>query len=295
MIIARLQGGLGNQMFQYAAALRAAVKNGVEVKVDASLYDTAQAGITPRKFELSCFAADIRFATQDEVKILRDEKEIKSRLVRAFRRRLGLARKGFFIRERHFHFDKRVLAAPRDAYLEGYFASEKYFIDAEDAVRRDLSFREPLAGRNAVLASEMMEGASVSVHVRRGDYVSDKKTNEFHGACGAPYYTAAIEHISQKIKEPHFFIFSDDIEWARANISVGPSATYIDHNKGGEAYKDMQLMSICRHHIIANSSFSWWGSWLDARPEKLVIAPAQWFADLSVNTKDVIPASWIRL
>lgn len=291
MIIVRLQGGLGNQMFQYAAARALALKHRVPVKVDASLYETAQTGITPRKFELSCFSVDVLRATPLEIERLKGGGSLVGKIMR----KIGLSRQTSYVRERHFHFDERILEAPQSAYLDGYFASERYFSTGEDVLRKEFTFREPLAGANAERAAEMRSCSSVSLHVRRGDYVTDKKTNEFHGCTDIPYYERAIHSIADRVKDPHFFIFSDDIEWVRAHLPLGFPATHIDHNKGDEAYKDMQLMSACRHHVIANSSFSWWGAWLDPNPAKIVVAPDRWFADARVNTKDVIPPSWIRL
>lgn len=295
MIITKLQGGLGNQMLQYAAGKRLAEHHGTILKVDTSLYTTDQIGITPRHYELSCFKADVLFATDEEVRMFKKEKGRIGRIMERFARTLHIPGRYPLVRERHFHFDPEILAAPDNVYLEGYFVTERYFKDIEEDIRRDFCFKEPLRGENENIMKRIRETDSIAIHVRRGDYVYDKKTNDFHGVCGVPYYMGAIAFMSAKVRDPHFFVFSDDIDWVKKNITIDLPMEYIDHNKGKDAYKDMQLMSLCKHDIIANSTFSWWGAWLDRYEKKIVVAPKHWFADPSIDTKDVIPETWIRL
>lgn len=295
MIITKLQGGLGNQMLQYAAGRRLAEHHNTTLKLDASLYGTAQDGITPRRYELSCFTMDVLFATDEEMRPFKRQKGKLGRAVDRLRRYVSIPEWRPIVRERHFHFDPHVLSAPDNVYLEGYFATERYFKDIEGIIRREFTFKEPLAGENEALAARITRTDSIAIHVRRGDYVQDKKTNDFHGVCGIPYYMSAIAFMSAKVRDPHFFVFSDDIDWVRKNMHIDLPMEYIDHNKGDEAYKDMQLMSLCKHSIVANSTFSWWGAWLDAYEKKIVVSPRHWFADPSVDTNDVIPETWIRL
>jgi hypothetical protein len=136
---------------------------------------------------------------------------------------------------------------------------------------------------------------AVSVHVRRGDYISNPSAQHFHGTCGLDYYKKAVELILSKVNDPHFFIFSDDVKWVADNFMKEIRATIVDINDGSSAVKDMQLMSACKHHIIANSSFSWWGAWLGSNADKIVIGPRQWFADAAVDTGSVLPDSWYKL
>ncbi|HET6995265.1 MAG TPA: alpha-1,2-fucosyltransferase, partial [Chitinophagaceae bacterium] len=134
---------------------------------------------------------------------------------------------------------------------------------------------------------------AVSIHVRRGDYVNDKETNAVHGVCSIDYYREAINRLSGEISEPRFYIFSDDMDWARANLPISPHlAVYVDNNQMA-SHEDLRLMSSCKHHIIANSSFSWWGAWLSDYAGKKVIAPRNWFRTL--ENKDIIPNGWITL
>ena len=135
---------------------------------------------------------------------------------------------------------------------------------------------------------------AVSLHVRRGDYVSDPKTKAILGVCSLDYYRAAIAHIAERIESPAFFVFSDDIAWAKANLEIPFPCEYVDHNQGQQSYNDMHLMSLCKHHIIANSSFSWWGAWLNPRKDKIVIAPENWFAN-NEDAKDLIPPESVKL
>src|SRR5262245_48269614 len=136
---------------------------------------------------------------------------------------------------------------------------------------------------------------SVSLHVRRGDYVRDPALNRIHGTCSLEYYADAIDYVAQRVPGARFFVFSDDLRWVEHNLPIRHPVEYVRHNTGQQGHEDIRLMSHCQHHIIANSGFSWWGAWLDPRPEKIVCAPARWFADDRYDTRDVIPASWVKL
>ena len=199
-----------------------------------------------------------------------------------------------FVVEPHFNFWPEIADVPRDCYLTGYWQSEKYFQQASLAIRADFTFRHPLEKHNAEIARKIGQVNSVSLHVRRGDYASNPETNVTHGLCSLEYYQAAIRHVSDRVKQPYFFIFSDDIDWVKDNLETEFPGQYIDHNQGAESYNDMHLMSLCRHHIIANSSFSWWGAWLNPRQDKVVVAPSRWFNN-GPDTKDLLPDNWVSL
>ena len=149
------------------------------------------------------------------------------------------------------------------------------------------------ANQAASLAIRACE--SVSVHIRRGDYLSNPAFYRFHGVCAVEYYEAAVGHLAGAVENPCFFLFSDDLDWARRNLRLDYPVTYVDHNGEDKDYEDLRLMSQCKHHIIANSSFSWWAAWLCANPGKIVIAPRKWFNDPNIDTADIIPASWRRI
>lgn len=152
---------------------------------------------------------------------------------------------------------------------------------------------EPLSGENKIISDEIRKTNSVSLHIRRGDYITSKITNKFHGTCCLGYYKKAMKLINKKVKNPKYFVFSDDIYWVKKNLEI-KNAFYVDDNVGDKSYIDMQLMSMCKHNIIANSSFSWWAAWLNNNPNKIVIAPKKWFNDPGMDTTDLISEEWIR-
>jgi hypothetical protein len=199
------------------------------------------------------------------------------------------------VKERGFGFDASVLRAPSHAHLTGYWQSEKYFEPIRDILLRDFT----LVAAPCPHASELLERARephvVALHVRRGDYVKDARTHEFHGVCTIEYYREAATRIAASVIEPSFLVFSDDPDWVRSNLRLDWPTTYVTHNGGCSPHQDMWLMSQCSHHIIANSSFSWWGAWLCQSKEQCVIAPARWFTDPKLDTRGLIPERWTRI
>lgn len=283
MIITKLIGGLGNQMFQYAAGRRASIANKTEFKLDITGYDH-QVGITKRKYMLHIFHITEQFAAKDEIHKLKNRSFITK-----------IIHKGTYRKEKYFHFDAKILEATDNSYLEGYWASEKYFLDVPHIIRKDFTLKNIPNKTNMAMLTRISTCNSVSIHVRRNDYVKDKKTHDFHGVCGLDYYKKAISLIVKQTSNPHFFIFSDDPDWCRVHFSLPYPTNYVTHNLGKTDYEDMRLMSACTHNIIANSSFSWWGAWLNQHANKIIITPKKWFNDTSINTEDLIPKLWSRL
>ncbi len=282
MIEVRLMGGLGNQMFEYAVGRSLAKKRQTGLKL---IFDNPTAAYTSRKYQLWCFKLS-HYVTV----------EIPGRLSRFLSK---VSRRIFgpgsnIVRERSFAYDPAILKSRNGSLLDGYFQSEKYFKDIEDIIRSDFTFKESLTAKNKLMADSMRRSNSVSLHIRRGDYVQDKKTNEFHGTAGLDYYAKGIAYIEKRVELPQYFIFSDDINWAKENLKL-KGGTFIDWNVGPTDFLDMYLMSLCKHNIIANSSFSWWGAWLNRNPQKIVIAPKRWFLNKSMDTKDLIPHNWVKL
>lgn len=286
MIITKLIGGLGNQMFQYAAGRRTAIANNTELKLDITGYDH-QVGITKRNYQLNIFNIDEQFASQKEITAC---KKPVSFLTRMFTRHASS-----YVKEQHFHFDPEILSLSDNTYIEGYWGSEKYFLDVADIIRRDFTLKNKPSNANIAMLKRISTCNSVSIHVRRSDYVNDKKTHDFHGVCGLDYYKKAISLIVKQTSNPHFFIFSDDPDWCRKNLQLRYPTDYMTHNLGKKDYEDMRLMSACKHNIIANSTFSWWGAWLNQHANKIIITPKKWFNDTSINTEDLIPKLWSRL
>jgi hypothetical protein len=176
----------------------------------------------------------------------------------------------------------------------GNWQSERYFVDVMDMIRADFTFGTAPAGRNTELAELIGNTTAVSLHIRRGDIAANPTSLAVHGLCSLDYYRKAIEYVASKLAKPEFIIFSDDMHWVRENLQVNYPCHYVDHNIGIESYNDMRLMSLCHHHIIANSSFSWWGAWLNPSKEKMVVAPKRWFAS-NYDSSDIVPSSWKQI
>ena len=295
MIIVKLWGGLGNQMFQYAAARRLALANDAPLKLDLGWFDRIPRGDTPREYELHVFNCVQDVASAREVKALRGVDTRRwPKAVKRLLEAAGLLVKRSCVREKHFHFDPEVLGLRGDLYLDGYWQSAKYFADAADAIRRDFTFRDAPDSVNREFAERIRGVEAVSLHVRRGDYVAGGASRH-HVSNSLEYYAKAIAALTARLREPHFFVFSDEPAWVKENLRLDVPLTCVDLNGAGKGYEDLRLMSLCRHHIIANSSFSWWGAWLSDHPEKIVIAPRQWFARDDKNTADLIPEGWLQL
>jgi hypothetical protein len=294
MIIVRLTGGLGNQLFQYAFGRRQAIASGAELKLDISYY--AANYMDGRKYRLNNFNIVEDIATVSETESLagRQYRGLAGRLERALRNRLNLHKKSI-VREQGCSFDPKALKKTDNVYLDGYWQSEKYFSDIKDILHRELTVRNTQDVVNRSIAARMDQTESVSMHIRRGDYISNAVFHKIHGVCALDYYESAVERLLEKTDDPHFFVFSDDIEWCRGNLKQDYPITYVDHNGEDKDYEDLRLMSHCKHHIIANSSFSWWGAWLSSNPCKIVIAPDKWFNDPHKDSKDIVPDSWQRI
>ncbi len=297
MIITRLRGGLGNQLFQYAAGRALAEHHKVPLKLDLYTYTKHPY----RKFELHRFNIDAPEASRDEVHHFTGSNPIK----RYLNKRENYFRCPGVFAQPHYHFYEDFFSLPADIYLSGYWQSEKYFTGIAPLIKQQLIPIVALDSHNSELKAELASKESVAIHVRRGDYGSAAYAS-FFGGLPDSYYRDAMASMRGQVSSPSFYFFSDDIEWCRSNFG-GEGTQFISHNKGSEAYKDLLLMASCRHNIIANSTFSWWGAWLNANNGKRVIAPAKWFksdfldrkepvyTSRYYNTRDLIPAGWTRL
>lgn len=291
MVISNIIGGLGNQMFQYATARALALRLDADFRVDLSHFVGYE---LHQGFELErLFNCPVEKASKCDLSNVLSWQG--SKLIQKFLRRpqLKILRKKSFTVEPHHHYWAEIMELEGNQYLYGYWQSEKYFINVAETIRKDFSFKQPLLDENTHIVEQLANVNSVSLHVRRGDYVTNTK-NAFIGTCSTTYYQSAIKEIENQIINPVFFIFSDDIDWVKKNLVVDRSSIFVSHNKGSESYNDMRLMSLCKHNIIANSSFSWWGAWLNSNPQKIVIAPKQWFAS-GQDDSDLIPKTWIRV
>ncbi len=298
MIIVRLKGGLGNQLFQYAVGRRIAIDKGVPLKLDISGFDVHRTpeNVTPRRYELHHFNISAEIASGEEVALVTGSNlhGYQGYLWHFFQRLLPYYKRSI-VPERGAAFDPNLLRVSRNVYLDGYWASEKYFGDIAPVIRQDFTFKYLLEGANAELADRIAECNSVSLHIRRGDFVSNPVIHAFHGVLSLDYYLAAAKRIKELVTSPHFFVFSDDIAWGKDNLVIGAPVTFVEGNQGERDDEDLRLMSLCKHHIIANSTFSWWGAWLSKHEEKIVIAPRRWANHPSLDTQDLFPANWHQL
>lgn len=283
MIISRLIGGIGNQMFQYACGLAVAQKHNVPLKLDLRGFDQQKL----RRPSLHHFNISAPAAAPSE---LPDVAQIGSRLVRLWPR--WYRPKGLkIIRDYLTGFDGKVFSQGSNLYLDGYWQREKYFISVVDTIRREFTLRAALDPVNQNIVDSMGQEQSVSVHVRRGDYLA----NTLYATCTLDYYRRAIDYLHARHSHLKLYIFSDDPDWVQTNLNANLPLTFVTNNQGIDDYKDLILMSRCKHHIIANSSFSWWGAWLSTDPTGIVIAPNAWYTKASMNTGDLVPENWIQL
>ena len=286
MIIVKLFGGLGNQMFQYAAGYALAQQFNTNLFLDIRMYQKFN---MHNGFELNrVFNNDIFIANKKIIKqAIGWHYYLNSKLLSNL---FNFYRHDNLLTENNL-LSHNKLILKNDYYLNGYWQSEKFFLRYKDHVLKQFEFKKPLTKKNLNISRLINNSInSVSIHVRRGDYVATLKNKSVHDVCTLSYYQKAIELIESKLNNPTYFIFSDDISWAKGNLNIRNNFYYIDSNKKDDSYNDMRLMSLCDHNIIANSSFSWWGAWLNKNKNKIVISPDRWFANN--NNTTIIPDSW---
>lgn len=284
MIAIELIGGLGNQMFQYAAAKALALHRNEDILIDKRLF----ASYELHNYSLNHF----------NIKALFLEEKIVFNPSFSNRVKAVISGKKIFkkYQEDDLSYDESFFKIPhRNIYLKGYFQSEKYFIRYEDQIRKEFEITAPLKQQTFDMLNVIGSVNSVSLHIRRGDYVTNSEANAVHGTCDLNYYHRAIDSINKKIEDAVFFIFSDDIDWAKQNLKTINKTYFVDFNDASTNYEDIKLMSNCKHNIIANSSFSWWGAWLNRNKGKIVIAPKKWFNTDAHNSKDILPESWLKI
>ena len=276
MIIIKFLGGLGNQMFLYGLYYTFS-KKGIETKIDLSHFEKEK---NHNGFEIEkIFSLKLKYST-------RAQNLLFSKTTKLL----------YWIGKHPYkeNFTDQYTYNPkvsevRFGYLKGYWQSEKYFSDFSVGLSNEFKFPALTDEKNKKLSDEIIETSSVSIHIRRGDYLLSGR----NFALDLNYYNEAIKYIQQRVTNPVFYVFSDDMQWVRENFD-DQTFVAIDWNQGNNSYLDMQLMSLCKHNIIANSSFSWWGAWLNPNPDKIVIAPAKWMPH-HTGSNDLIPESWIRI
>jgi hypothetical protein len=280
MIIIRMQGGLGNQLFQYAL-YETFRQKGFETKVDISAYEDGK-----EKRELGLAKLGLRPEVADRQQLHRYYADNMLLTDRVFRYLFGQKK---YWKEKRYDFNPHILEVT-DGFLSGYWQSEKYFDSAAKEVRKRICFQDIDTKEVKSREKQIQKTNAVSVHVRLGDYL---QTTELYGnICTGEYYRKAIQYIAERIEAPVFYVFSDEPERAR-DMLTGYTCCFISENTDADSYKDMYLMSRCRHHIIANSTFSWWGAWLDDRTDKIVITPPKW--NHLCKSHDICCDGWVMM
>lgn len=281
-------GGLGNQMFQYAFGKAL----GNKTLYDLSWFDeNAKKNMTTERFyELEGFNLNTQIATQREIAAIREKKQ--SRILNFIRRILNAPYyKLNEIHEPDYRYHKELLQNNNnETYYVGYFQCEKYFLQIREQLLKDFSLQVALNDKNTEMLARINSVNSISIHIRRGDYVNLQHIYEL---CNLDYYQNAIEYIALHESMPHFFLFSDEIDWVKQHLKVAYPVTYVDINDNKNGIFDIELMKQCKHNIIANSSFSWWGAWLNENPNKIVIAPKVWYSNGMPS--DIVPDNWIKM
>jgi hypothetical protein len=286
MIIVNLKGGTGNQLFQYALGRHLAHKNNDVLKLDIGGLDRAvKAGDIFRPFQLQAFNVIENIATDEEVEHTRRPYGVLSDGWRLFATKV--------LRQNRITFNPAMLELRGDVFLDGYWQSPRYFEAIRPLLLTELTLKKGFSTPGEAYVATMMSCPSVSIHVRRADYIHNLRTRRDFGLCERPYYERAMALIRQRVETPRFFVFSDDIEWVKSELPVGKDAVFVKDPTITDT-EELMLMSKCQHNIIANSSFSWWGAWLNQNPKKIVIAPTPWF-DRQVYDKDLLPPTWIQI
>jgi hypothetical protein len=276
IVTLRVSGGLGNQLFQYAAARSLAIRCNADLVLDLSFYH----GGRHRNFELNQFPikAGLRGLP-------------KSKLLAAVSKMAGSLIPRTHYREKSFHYSLDFEQIDAPVSLDGYFQSFKYFDSCENQIRNELKPPALDGAYNRSLVEAISSTQSAILHVRRGDYVTNPKAKKTFAECTIDYYRRALDYLPANSR---VFVFSDDILWAKQNLNLGETAVFIGDGTPRSGIDDLKLMSLGQHHIIANSTFSWWGAWLAGPNKGLTIAPARWFVDEAIIDSDLFPNDWVR-
>ena len=292
VVVVQLQGGLGNQLFQYAAGRSIALRTQTELRLD--LGQLRRGAYRPYRLEVFGLPAQPAGKSDVPFEFRQPHRSPLARKVFAYLPLSPLRRNAsgpHVVREMGFAFDEGVTRSSGDVYLVGFWQSAQYFEDVAEVIRSDLALSPQRAGVGATLASELHQEGTVSVHVRRGDYVD----YALMSPCSTAYYERALEELGAHATLSKVYVFSDDIEWARQELRFATPTVFMSEADAGSDIADFFLMSQCQHHVIANSSFSWWAAWLGRHADGHVVAPSHWFNDATMDTRDLRPKDWLVL
>lgn len=291
MVIIKITGGLGNQLFQFAMGLALEETLGFQVKYDLSAYKI----VGSRKFDLDKFVGNLKIANSEEIERNNNVlQKIKFQIFQWVGFPFGLQGLKYYL-ERNFQYDANVFDLGNDVYLSGYWQSERYFLNHRVKLLERIKISDSHSPDSMTYLKQIRSSNSVSIHVRRGDYISNSKANSIYATCDLGYYEKAIQHLSAQFEDLTFFVFSDDMEWVTTHFSKFERMIFVNANHGDTAFEDLKLMSNCKHNIIANSTFSWWAAWLNQHPDKVVLAPENWLNNNAGFNIEIVPNSWIKL
>ena len=276
----KLSGGLGNQMFQFATGYSLAKSKNVDLYLDLSWFN--------RRHLHNGFELNKVFDIFSRVSILNNDFSFRSFNFKEFLNKIDITYQIF--NEPHFNYTPEITNISDHCFLKGYWQSENYFKDYFDDIKKIFSFNKVLDKFNSKIVEEIYKNNSISLHIRRGDFLLKK--NENHQTDLKNYYSSTINEASKLYINPKFFVFTDDPKWVSKNFIVNDNYIVVNINQGANSFLDMYLMSLCKTNIIANSSFSWWGAWLNKNDDKNIFAPKNWFNDKSIHINTLIPSSW---
>jgi hypothetical protein len=302
MIIIRLKGGFGNNLFQYAAARALADRIDDEVKLDIEFFKNES---LKDIYRLNYLNIKENIATPEEIIKLSNTKTngIIERIIKKTKFPSAYKKRTHFIEKNHgFSFDKRIFKIKSNVYLDGWFSNENYFKDIREILIKEFEMKNELRDESKKILKKILNTNAVSVHIRRGAFA----VNDYFGVLPEDYYYRAVDYIKSKLYKPHFYIFSDDTDWVREHLKIEGDCTIIFLNSSKASfhhtqydYEDLTLMKNCKHNIIAFSTFSWWGAWLNQTPDKIVIAPIKALNNIKAQKYyqrgNFIPNYWIKL
>lgn len=293
-IVVRQISGLGNQMFQYAAGRYFARRYGASLRIAVDPAPEKSSRGYARPFLLShfCTTAPMSTAPASERMLFARQPWLRP-LAKGARLALGFQTFTEPIAQRYtFIEDLPLRAGARRLYLSGYWQAHGFVDHVAEEVRREFQLREQATGRDLEVLQKIGDSESVSLHIRRGDY-----TLAAEGEIALPmeYYGKAIAYLREVLTKPTFFVFSDEMDYARMHLPRATDLVFVDHNSSSAAHEDLRLMAACRHQIIANSTLSWWGAWLNPQRDKQVLAPRCWLRRKDSYYPDLLPSDWMLL
>lgn len=292
-IIAQLQGGLGNQIFQYATARALSHQHKIPLLLDYAWYCKTYKDVTPRQFLLSTLNTKGALITLDPpIK--------KPKRIRRILQNLYPTKSYLYSEHSPYRFDSRLLKLPafnsQDLYLIGYWQSYRYFESIKKLLQIEIKPKDPLNSHYQNYLQQIQATNSTMVHVRRGDYIHLTSAAKIHGFLGLEYYQKGMGIFMQKSPDTHFFVFSDDLNWAKASLPHQDRITFIQSQNCDDAVvQELELMTHCKNHLIANSSLSWWAAWLAKNPSNIVVCPSKWTNDPGIDWGDLLPNQWQKI